>query len=155
MPTALIGAPPDQLTWSPDGKHLTYLDGGELMDLDPATGKAHVLVSAAKMAALTRVDDTEQDRDHRERYKMASYMWAPDSKHLLFDSGGRLWLYDLRNGTGSRSDSRARCPATIPSSLPTASTSRLSAITVWPGHPAARAGHARYCSRSGAQSFCR
>ena len=33
----LIGNPPDELTWSPDGKHLTYLDGGELIDLDPGT----------------------------------------------------------------------------------------------------------------------
>ena len=32
----LIGNPPGELTWSPDGKHLTYLDGGELIDLDPA-----------------------------------------------------------------------------------------------------------------------
>jgi dipeptidyl-peptidase-4 len=31
---------------------------------------------------------------------MASYIWAPDSAHLLFDSNGRLWLYDLKNGTG-------------------------------------------------------
>ena len=31
---------------------------------------------------------------------MASYLWAPDSSHLLFDSNGRLWLYDLHNGTG-------------------------------------------------------
>jgi dipeptidyl-peptidase-4 len=35
-PGPLIGHPPDGLTWSPDGKHLTYLDGGELVDLDPA-----------------------------------------------------------------------------------------------------------------------
>ncbi len=34
------------------------------------------------------------------RYNMASYLWAPDSAHLLFDANGRLWLYDLRNGTG-------------------------------------------------------
>src|ERR1035441_1792924 len=31
---------------------------------------------------------------------MASYIWAPDSGHLLFDSNGRLWLYDLTNGKG-------------------------------------------------------
>ncbi len=43
---------------------------------------------------------SERDRDHRERYNMASYQWAPDSKHLLFDSNGALWLYDLRSGTG-------------------------------------------------------
>ena len=96
----LIGEPPDQLTWSPDGKHLTYLDGGELMDVDPATGKTHVLVSAAKMENLNGSNGSEKDRDHRQRYNLASYVWAPDSTHILFDSNGRLWLYDLRNGAG-------------------------------------------------------
>ena len=96
----LIGVPPGQLTWSPDGKHLTYLDGGELMDVDPATGKTHVLVSAAKMENLNGSNGSEQDRDHRQRYNLASYVWAPDSTHILFDSNGRLWLYDLRNGIG-------------------------------------------------------
>lgn len=96
----LTGEPPDQLTWSPDGKHLTYLDGGELMDVDPATGKTHVLVSAAKMGNLNGNNDSEKDRDHRARYNLASYVWAPDSTHILFDSNGRLWLYDLRNGVG-------------------------------------------------------
>ena len=96
----LIGHPPDELTWSPDGKHLTYMDGGELVDMNPESGDAHVLVSRAKLAALTGAQASETDRDHRDRYKMASYLWAPDSAHLLFDSNGRLWLYDLRNGTG-------------------------------------------------------
>lgn len=96
----IIGEPPDELTWSPDGKHLTYLDGGELMDVDPATGKTHVLVSAAKMENLEGSNGSEQDRDHRQRYSLASYIWAPDSTHILFDSNGRLWLYDLHNGTG-------------------------------------------------------
>jgi dipeptidyl-peptidase-4 len=96
----LIGNVPSGITWSPDGKHLSYLDSGELIDLDPGTGKPHVLVSRAKLAALAGADGSEQDRDHRERYKMAFYLWAPDSNHLLFDSNGRLWLYDLHNGTG-------------------------------------------------------
>ena len=96
----LIGHPPDGLTWSPDGKHLTYIDGGELVDLDLATAKSHVLVSRAKLASLSGASGSETDRDHRDRYKMASYLWAPDSAHLLFDSNGRLWLYDLKNGTG-------------------------------------------------------
>jgi dipeptidyl-peptidase-4 len=100
----LIGTPPDELTWSPDGKHLTYLDGGELIDLDPGLNseqfRPHVLVSRAKLASLAGASDSETDRDHRDRYKMASYLWAPDSAHLLFDSNGRLWFYDLRNGTG-------------------------------------------------------
>ena len=96
----LIGHPPDELAWSPDGKHLTYLDGGELVDMDPASGQAHVLVSRAKLASLAGAMPSERDRDHRERYKMASYQWAPDSAHLLFDQNGRLWLFDLHNGTG-------------------------------------------------------
>jgi dipeptidyl-peptidase-4 len=96
----LIGTPPSGLTWSPDGKHLTYLDSGELVDLDPASGKAHVLVSRAKLASLSGAKDSDVDQDHRDRYKMANYLWAPDSAHLVFDSNGRLWLYDLHNGTG-------------------------------------------------------
>jgi dipeptidyl-peptidase-4 len=104
----LIGHPPGELTWSPDGKHLTYIDGGELIDLGPGLGaaadsgkgKSHVLVSRAKLAALTGGGESETDRDHRDRFKMASYLWAPDSTHLMFDSNGRLWVYDLHNGTG-------------------------------------------------------
>ncbi len=96
----IVGHPPEQLTWSPDGKHLTYIDSGELIDIDPATAKPHILVSRDKMSSLDETDGTEQDRDHRERYNMASYLWAPDSRHLLFDSNGRLWYYDLKTGTG-------------------------------------------------------
>jgi dipeptidyl-peptidase 4 len=96
----LIGSPPQQLTWSPDGKHLTYLDGGELIDLDPVTGRPHVLVSRAKMTPLDSLDGSERDRDHRQRYNLGSYFWSPDSTHLLFDSNGAMWYYDLHNGIG-------------------------------------------------------
>lgn len=100
----LIGTPPSGLTWSEDGKHLTYLDGGELIDLDPGLSpeqpKPHILVSRAKLASLSGAAATETDIDHRDRYKMANYTWAPDSAHLMFDSNGRLWIYDLHNGTG-------------------------------------------------------
>jgi dipeptidyl-peptidase-4 len=96
----LIGTPPEGLTWSPDSKHLTYMDGGELMELGLETGKGHVLVSRAKLAAISGSEGSEIDRDHRSRYKMASYLWSPDETHLLFDANGRLWNYDLHNGTG-------------------------------------------------------
>jgi len=96
----LAAGAPQGLTWSPDGAHLTYLDGGELIDLDPSTAKSHILVSKAKLASLTGDAANEKDRDHRARYGMASYLWAPDAAHLLFDSNGRLWLYDLKTGTG-------------------------------------------------------
>ncbi len=96
----LTGTPPKGLAWSPDGEHVTYMDGGVLVDLDLRTGKAHVLVSRAKMAPLSGATVSEEDRDHRSRYNEPSYLWARDSQHLLFDSNGRLWYYDLHNGTG-------------------------------------------------------
>jgi dipeptidyl-peptidase-4 len=97
---SITGGAPQGLIWSPDGQHLTYLDGGELLDLDPGTGKTHILVSRAKLASLSSNNVNEKDRDHRARYGMASYLWAPDSSHLLFDTNGSLWLYDLKTGTG-------------------------------------------------------
>lgn len=97
----MTGSSPRGLAWSPDGEHLTYLDSGELIDIDPGGQKPHVLVSHEKLATLAAGSNlSEQDRDHRQRYGMASYLWAPDSKHLMFDSDGRLWIYDLKNGTG-------------------------------------------------------
>ncbi len=96
----LIGNLPSEITWSPDGKHLSYLDGGELIDLDPVSGQPHVLVSKTKLRAIAGAAGSEMDRDHRERYGQPSYLWAPDCEHLLFDADGRFWLYDLKNGIG-------------------------------------------------------
>ncbi len=97
----LTGTPPRGVSWSPDAQHLTYLDGGELVDVDPGQGRSHILVGHAKLATLGgKGRGSEKDRDRRERYGMASYLWAPDSKHILFDSNGSLWLYDLASGTG-------------------------------------------------------
>ena len=97
----MIGNPPDDFGWSPDGKRVTYLNDGELMEVDFATGKTDVLVSREKLASLSGAKSSETDRDHRERYKMAGHLWAPDATHLLFDANGHLWLYDLNKGTGA------------------------------------------------------
>ena len=96
----LIGTPLEGLAWSPDGKHLTFMESGNLSEMEPGSDDAYMLVNRAKMASFAGESGTETDRDHRDRYKMASYLWAPDSAHLLFDSDGRLWLYDLHNKTG-------------------------------------------------------
>ena len=98
---SLTGTPPSGIAWSPDAQHLTYIDNRELVEIDPAVGKPHILVGHTKLATLSaRSEASEQDKDHRQRYGMSSYLWAPDSKHLLFDSNGSLWYYELANGTG-------------------------------------------------------
>jgi len=97
----LTGTPPSGLAWSPEAQHLTYIDNRELIEIDPSSGKPHILVGHTKLATLRAKSElSEEDKDHRQRYAMASYLWAPDSKHLLFDSNGSLWYYELANGTG-------------------------------------------------------
>lgn len=96
---ALVESLPD-VAWSPDGKHLTYIDDGELMEIDPGAVWPRVLVDRDKMSTLDETGGTEQDRTRRARYHMASYFWAPDSRHLLFDSDGAIWYYSLKTGTG-------------------------------------------------------
>src|SRR5262249_45585941 len=74
----------------------------DLYYVDVASGKAAVLVSAEKMAAMTAAlsrDKDDRERDNRGRYRVAGYHWAPDSEHILFDVNGRLWYYMLGTGT--------------------------------------------------------
>ena len=108
QPGGLAGRGPETTTWSPDGARLSYVqrdekgEKGELWYVDAATGEKKVLVSAAKLASLdpdvTKVKN-EREKERLTRYHVAAYLWAPDSKHLMFDSQGQLWLYDLGNET--------------------------------------------------------
>jgi dipeptidyl-peptidase 4 len=92
---------PGGMEWSPDGARMTYLNGdGDLMSVDGDSGKASVLVPKEKIGSMHSKMASEQDKDHRTRYGEASYLWAPDSKHLLFDPNGALFLYSLENGLG-------------------------------------------------------
>ena len=93
--------PPDGIAWSPDGTRLSYIAGnGDLVAIEGATGTQQVLVDHDKMKALNAPATTEHDQNNRIRYKEASYFWVPDSKHLLFDSNGQLWFFDLGTKTG-------------------------------------------------------
>lgn len=104
----LTGRMPQTIKWSPDGSKVSYIlrdeqDGSvQLYYVDVATGKPAVLVASQKLAAMappvTAIKD-ERERDRRTRYSVAGYHWAPDSKHILFDANGQLWLYTLENGT--------------------------------------------------------
>jgi dipeptidyl-peptidase-4 len=104
----LTGRPPETFKWSPDGTKVSFVqrddsgEHGELWYVDTATGEKKVLVSEAKLGQLA--PSTSHIKDEREkervtRYRVAAYSWSPDSKHLLFDSQGQLWYYDLTSGT--------------------------------------------------------
>jgi dipeptidyl-peptidase 4 len=107
-PGGLEGRGPETFEWSPDGSKLTFVqrddegDHGELWYVDAATGEKKVLVSAAKLASLApdyNKVTNEREKERLTRYHVAAYLWAPDSKHLIFDSQGQLWLYDLGSNT--------------------------------------------------------
>ena len=109
QPGGLLGRGPETVEWSPDGTKLTFVqrdekgEKGELWYMDTATGEKKVLVSAAKLASLdpdVNKVKNEREKERLTRYHVAAYLWAPDSKHLIFDSQGQLWLYDLGTETG-------------------------------------------------------
>jgi dipeptidyl-peptidase-4 len=95
------GYPPDGISWSPDGKRATYIDdNGNVMQIEVADGRLKKLLDHTKISALLNPNISEKDRDHRARYDEPDYIWSPDSQHLLFDTNGQLWLYDLATGIG-------------------------------------------------------
>ncbi|MHB8304172.1 MAG: S9 family peptidase [Acidobacteriaceae bacterium] len=100
------GKPPSDYLWSPDGASVTYLSKDtqhglpdDVISVNSTNGAASVLVPQTKLAAIYGSTNNEKDRDHRSRYGQASYVWSPDSKRILFDNTGVLWLYDLAKGT--------------------------------------------------------
>ena len=100
-PGSFTGNPPEGISWSPDGKRATWIDEeGNLMQIEPPGSQPVKIIPGAKISALLNANISEQDRDHRERYDQPDYIWAPDSGHLLFDTNGELWLYDLKTVTG-------------------------------------------------------
>jgi dipeptidyl-peptidase-4 len=107
-PGGITGRAPEDIKWSPDGQKVSFLqrdDSGErgtLYYVDVATGSRAVLVAEQKLATLAPPISALKDEREQERitrYSIASYDWAPDSKRLLFDTNGQLWLYTLSNGT--------------------------------------------------------
>lgn len=105
----LTGRAPEAVQWSPDGKKVSYIlkdnsgEKAQLWYVDVATEKPAVLVTEERLASLTAPESNlknEREKERRSRYGVAAYHWAPDSKHLLFDRDGQLWLYNLASNTG-------------------------------------------------------
>lgn len=112
----LTGRMPTQMRWSPDGQLLTYIlqaddgDRRELWGVNPETGEKKVLVSYEQLTRLApppeKATTDERERERLLRYAVAAYVWAPDSKAILFTSAGQLYRFDLASGTA-----RALAPA--------------------------------------------
>lgn len=104
----ITGRGPETIKWSPDGTKFSFIqrddsgEHGQLWYVDAGTGEKKILVSEVKLAALAppvgKIKD-EREKERVTRYHVAAYDWAPDSKHLLFDSQGQLWLYTIESGT--------------------------------------------------------
>ncbi len=116
QPGGLLGRGPEAIKWSPDGSKVSYVqrddsgERGELYYLDVATGKSAVLVASEKLASLAPPASAIKDERKKEavqRYSVAAYHWSPDSKKLLFDSMGQLWLYNLDSATAVQVTSSA------------------------------------------------
>lgn len=101
----LAGPAPQQLRWSPDGTVLTYIleEAGSrernLWAVGADAGEPQILVGHLQLSslapALRESTGDERERERRRRYAIASYLWSPDSRSLLFTSAGSLFLYDL------------------------------------------------------------
>ena len=104
----LTGRGPENIQWSLDHSRLSYVqrddsgDHGELLFFNALTGEKGILVSEQKLSSLAppvnQIKD-EREKERLRRYNVAAYLWAPDSKHLLFNSKGQLWFYSLDSGT--------------------------------------------------------
>ena len=108
QPGGILGRGPENVKWSPDGTKVSFVqrddsgEQGQLYYVDVATGKSAILVASGKLAALsppTSSISDERKKEAAQRYSLAAYHWAPDSKHLLFDAMGQLWFYSLDTGT--------------------------------------------------------
>jgi dipeptidyl-peptidase-4 len=108
-PGGILGRGPEDVKWSPDGSKVSFVqrdDSGQhgaLYYVDVATaGKPAVLVASEKLASLappTSAIKDERKKEAAQRYSIGAYHWSPDSRKLLFDSMGQLWLYSLDSGT--------------------------------------------------------
>jgi len=120
------GRLPETVTFSPDGTKVSFIqrddsgEKGELWYIDVATGEKAVLVAESKLSSLapptSKISD-ERLREWRSRYGVAAYHWSPDSKFLLFDSKGQLWLHRLDTGTAVQVTSAPE-PSTDPKFSP-------------------------------------
>ncbi len=102
----LTGYHPEQLEWSPDGRHVTYLlrhPGNPQADLyivDTETGKTSLLLTGKQLGgAAAPPSDIKNQREQERitRYHVDSYHWSPKGNALFYLSDDQVYLYDLNS----------------------------------------------------------
>jgi dipeptidyl-peptidase-4 len=93
------------IEWTPDGKRISYLEGGEresrggseLWTMDASTGERKVLVKAETLAALTQPEKAQAvQATGLGRIQPENYLWSPGGDALLFIGSTNLVLLDLK-----------------------------------------------------------
>jgi dipeptidyl-peptidase 4 len=96
------------LSWSPDGKQLTYFESKgvgreakpELWTMNPATGERTLLISADKLESVLPPPPTKQSQaTGAGRRAPSQYQWAPGNDGLLFVATESLAWFDLKTQT--------------------------------------------------------
>jgi len=94
------------LTWTPDGKQLSYFETKEagkeakteLWAMDAASGERRLLVAADKLESILPADSSKPTQaTGLGRRAPAQYQWAPDGTAILFQGPTALAWLDLKS----------------------------------------------------------
>jgi len=94
------------LTWTPDGKQLSYFETKgagkeaktELWTMDAANGERRLLVAADKLESILPADTSKPSQaTGLGRRAPAQYQWAPDGAAILFQAPTALAWLDLKS----------------------------------------------------------
>ncbi|MGB9429311.1 MAG: DPP IV N-terminal domain-containing protein, partial [Gammaproteobacteria bacterium] len=100
----LTGYRPEQVVWSPDGRHLTYLlrhsgnSQADLYTVDTETGKTSLLLTGAQLSGAAAPPSSIKNQLEQERvtrYGVDSYSWSPKGDAIFYLSNDQVYLYNL------------------------------------------------------------
>jgi len=100
----LTGYHPEDVEWSPDGRHVSYLlrhpdaPQADLYGVDTRTGKTSVLLSSKQLAGAAAPPSSIKNQREQERitrYHVDSYHWSPKSDAIFYLSNDQVYFYGL------------------------------------------------------------
>lgn len=112
---------PKNISITPDGSAVLFLRSGprsfvqDLFEVDTATGKEHVLLTAEQLLSGTEEKLTAEELARRERMRLASrgiasYILSKDGRRVLVPLSGRLFLLQRTDGVSVELTSTAGYP---------------------------------------------